>query len=203
MEKLIIEVRINEYASRQHNPNVPFSPEEISEEALRCWRQGASPDPLSRARPPERRTIIKDRALRGRCPAYPRQERPYRNADPRCVDPAVAGGADEPHYRDGEESCDPAGFCADRHGYEQRRHLRRAQSAFPERRCGVFEPDQDAALLCRNHSWLGSASLCCAVEREFDPRHRGVRRSRAAGTAALWRYRADRGWPARWKSGNR
>ena len=42
MEKLIIEVRINEYASRQHNPNVPFSPEEISEEALRCWRQGAS-----------------------------------------------------------------------------------------------------------------------------------------------------------------
>jgi 3-keto-5-aminohexanoate cleavage enzyme len=42
MEKLIIEVRINEYASRRHNPNVPFSPEEICGEALRCWRQGAS-----------------------------------------------------------------------------------------------------------------------------------------------------------------
>jgi 3-keto-5-aminohexanoate cleavage enzyme len=42
MEKLIIEVRINEYASRKHNPNVPFSPEEICDEALRCWRQGAS-----------------------------------------------------------------------------------------------------------------------------------------------------------------
>ncbi|HJU10948.1 MAG TPA: 3-keto-5-aminohexanoate cleavage protein [Candidatus Binataceae bacterium] len=42
MEKLIIEVRINEYASRRHNPNVPFSPEEICDEALRCWRQGAS-----------------------------------------------------------------------------------------------------------------------------------------------------------------
>ena len=42
MQKLIIEVRINEYASRRHNPNVPFSPEEISDEALRCWRQGAS-----------------------------------------------------------------------------------------------------------------------------------------------------------------
>lgn len=55
MEKLIIEVRINEYASRKHNPNVPFSPEEISDEALRCWRQGASiihyhaRDPLSGA----------------------------------------------------------------------------------------------------------------------------------------------------------
>jgi uncharacterized protein (DUF849 family) len=53
MEKLIIEVRINEYASRKHNPNVPFSPEEICDEALRCWRQGASiihyhaRDPLS------------------------------------------------------------------------------------------------------------------------------------------------------------
>jgi len=42
MEKLIIEVRINEYASRKHNPNVPFGPEEICDEALRCWRQGAS-----------------------------------------------------------------------------------------------------------------------------------------------------------------
>src|SRR6516225_360760 len=42
MEKLIIEVRINEYASRKHNPNVPFSPDEICDEALQCWRQGAS-----------------------------------------------------------------------------------------------------------------------------------------------------------------
>jgi 3-keto-5-aminohexanoate cleavage enzyme len=42
MQKLIIEVRINEYASRKHNPNVPFGPEEICDEALRCWRQGAS-----------------------------------------------------------------------------------------------------------------------------------------------------------------
>jgi 3-keto-5-aminohexanoate cleavage enzyme len=42
VEKLIIEVRINEYASRKRNPNVPFSPEEICDEALDCWRQGAS-----------------------------------------------------------------------------------------------------------------------------------------------------------------
>jgi uncharacterized protein (DUF849 family) len=42
MEKLIIEVRINEYASRKHNANVPFSPEEIADAALRCWRAGAS-----------------------------------------------------------------------------------------------------------------------------------------------------------------
>jgi len=42
MEKLIIEVRINEYASRKYNPNVPFSPAEICEEALHCWREGAS-----------------------------------------------------------------------------------------------------------------------------------------------------------------
>jgi len=42
MEKLIVEVRINEYASRKHNANVPFSPEEICEEAIQCWREGAS-----------------------------------------------------------------------------------------------------------------------------------------------------------------
>jgi uncharacterized protein (DUF849 family) len=42
MDKLIIEVRINEYASRKENANVPFSPVEICDEALRCWREGAS-----------------------------------------------------------------------------------------------------------------------------------------------------------------
>jgi 3-keto-5-aminohexanoate cleavage enzyme len=42
MEKVVIEVRINEYASRNRNANVPFSPAEICEEALRCWRAGAS-----------------------------------------------------------------------------------------------------------------------------------------------------------------
>jgi 3-keto-5-aminohexanoate cleavage enzyme len=42
MDKLIIEVRINEYASRRQNPNVPFSPAEIAEEAMRCWSEGAA-----------------------------------------------------------------------------------------------------------------------------------------------------------------
>ena len=42
MEKVVIEVRINEYASRNRNANVPFSPAEICEEALQCWRAGAS-----------------------------------------------------------------------------------------------------------------------------------------------------------------
>ena len=42
MDKLIIEVRINEYASRKHNPHVPFSPNEICDDALRCRNAGAS-----------------------------------------------------------------------------------------------------------------------------------------------------------------
>src|ERR1700730_9221288 len=42
MEKVVIEVRINEYASRNRNANVPFSPAEICEEAVQCWRAGAS-----------------------------------------------------------------------------------------------------------------------------------------------------------------
>ncbi len=40
--KVIIEVRINEYAMRDHNPNVPYSPEEIAGQSLECWREGAS-----------------------------------------------------------------------------------------------------------------------------------------------------------------
>ena len=42
MDKLIIEARINEYAGRDQNPNVPWSPEEIAETAARCREAGAS-----------------------------------------------------------------------------------------------------------------------------------------------------------------
>jgi len=42
MDKLIIDVRINEYTLRDENPNVPYSPEEIANQALECWREGAS-----------------------------------------------------------------------------------------------------------------------------------------------------------------
>jgi len=41
-DKVIIEVRINEYAIRDPNPNVPYSPAEIANQALECWREGAS-----------------------------------------------------------------------------------------------------------------------------------------------------------------
>jgi uncharacterized protein (DUF849 family) len=41
-DKLIIDVRINEYAMRDPNPHVPYSPEEIAAQALECWREGAS-----------------------------------------------------------------------------------------------------------------------------------------------------------------
>jgi uncharacterized protein (DUF849 family) len=40
--KIIIEVRINEYTLRKPNPNVPYSPAEIASQALECWREGAS-----------------------------------------------------------------------------------------------------------------------------------------------------------------
>lgn len=40
--KVIIEVRINEYTMRDHNPHVPYSPEEIAGQAIDCWREGAS-----------------------------------------------------------------------------------------------------------------------------------------------------------------
>lgn len=40
--KVIIEVRINEYTMRDQNPHVPYSPEEIAHQALECWREGAS-----------------------------------------------------------------------------------------------------------------------------------------------------------------
>ena len=42
MEKLIIEARINEYQSRQQNPNVPWLASEIAEDAARCRGEGAS-----------------------------------------------------------------------------------------------------------------------------------------------------------------
>lgn len=42
VEKLIIDVRLNELAGREANPNVPFSPEEIARDAAACREAGAS-----------------------------------------------------------------------------------------------------------------------------------------------------------------
>jgi 3-keto-5-aminohexanoate cleavage enzyme len=43
MEKLIITAAVTGAGpTREQNPNLPYSPAEIAEEALRCWRAGAS-----------------------------------------------------------------------------------------------------------------------------------------------------------------
>ncbi|RYF08022.1 MAG: hypothetical protein EOO77_25410 [Oxalobacteraceae bacterium] len=42
MDKLIIEVRMNELASKAGNPNVPYEAEEIISDALACAEAGAS-----------------------------------------------------------------------------------------------------------------------------------------------------------------
>ncbi|WP_063824960.1 3-keto-5-aminohexanoate cleavage protein [Nocardia pseudovaccinii] len=42
MEKLIIQVRVNEGTMREVSPNVPYSPAEIADQSIECWRQGAS-----------------------------------------------------------------------------------------------------------------------------------------------------------------
>lgn len=41
-KKLIVEVRLNEWAMRDRNPHVPWSPAEIANDAEACWKAGAS-----------------------------------------------------------------------------------------------------------------------------------------------------------------
>ena len=42
MEKLIIQVRVNEGQMRSSNPHVPYAPDEIAACVVECWRAGAS-----------------------------------------------------------------------------------------------------------------------------------------------------------------
>ena len=42
MEPLIIEVAINELASKQDNPNVPYSLDEVVDDAIACAQAGAA-----------------------------------------------------------------------------------------------------------------------------------------------------------------
>lgn len=42
MEKLIIQVRLNEGTKREVSPHVPYSPQEIADQAIECYRAGAS-----------------------------------------------------------------------------------------------------------------------------------------------------------------
>lgn len=41
-DKVIIQVRLNEGTMRKTSPHVPYSPAEIAEQAVECWRAGAS-----------------------------------------------------------------------------------------------------------------------------------------------------------------
>jgi uncharacterized protein (DUF849 family) len=42
MDKVIIQVRLNEGVMREDSPHVPYSPREIADQAIECWRAGAS-----------------------------------------------------------------------------------------------------------------------------------------------------------------
>ena len=42
MDKIIIEARVNELASKQENPNVPYTPDEVIRDAKACYDEGAS-----------------------------------------------------------------------------------------------------------------------------------------------------------------
>ena len=43
MEKLIITAALTgAEVTREHQPNLPITPEEIAEEAYKCWQAGAS-----------------------------------------------------------------------------------------------------------------------------------------------------------------
>jgi 3-keto-5-aminohexanoate cleavage enzyme len=62
MEKLIIQVRVNEGQMRSANPHVPYSPAEIAQAVVECWRAGASVVHWH-AREPESGAISIDAAL--------------------------------------------------------------------------------------------------------------------------------------------
>lgn len=62
MQKLIIQVRVNEGQLRSSNPHVPYSPDEIAETAVECWRAGASVVHWH-AREPESGAMSSDAAL--------------------------------------------------------------------------------------------------------------------------------------------
>lgn len=62
MEKLIIQVRVNEGQMRDSNPNVPYSPEEIAGQILECAEVGASVVHYH-ARDPKSGAISSDPAL--------------------------------------------------------------------------------------------------------------------------------------------
>ena len=42
MQKMMIEVALNELATREENPNVPYGPDEIARDAIACAKAGAS-----------------------------------------------------------------------------------------------------------------------------------------------------------------
>ena len=152
MEKLIVEVRINEYASRKHNANVPFSPARDLRRIDPVLAGRRLDNPLPCSRPRIGRSVGRGRGLCRDRPADPRQDRLDGNADAGGMDVAVARSSHEPHRRDGERPRGKARLRTDRYGHEQRRRLGFAAQGLSDGRRRLYESDEDLTLLRRDDS---------------------------------------------------
>ena len=103
MQKLIIEVAINENLTSDDHPNVPITPDEVAQEAYDCWNAGASivhihaRDPETGAHVPEDAEIYAQtmEKIRAKCDiiAYPTQAY-TRDVD--AVNPHIRALAEDP-----------------------------------------------------------------------------------------------------------
>lgn len=76
MQKMMIEAAINELASKRHNPNVPYGPEEIAEDAVKCIEAGATIVHFHARHPETGAQLWTDAEVYGEAMARIRRERP-------------------------------------------------------------------------------------------------------------------------------
>ena len=76
MQKMMIEAAINELASKRYNPNVPYGPEEVAEDALKCIEAGATIVHFHARHPETGAQLWTDAEVYGEAMAMIRRDRP-------------------------------------------------------------------------------------------------------------------------------
>ena len=95
MQKMMIEAAINELATKEQNPHVPYGPEEVAEDAIACAKAGAAIVHFHARDAQTGGAAVDQRGhLQGSDQADPQGMR--RHHLPDLSRPAVEGGADRP-----------------------------------------------------------------------------------------------------------
>ncbi len=190
-KKLIINVRLNEWEMRGPNNNIPYTPDEIANDAYECYQAGANLVHVH-ARGPNGEKSHSPEAL---CRDHPQDPRALRYPDPHHPRQCVSGGRCQgPHQacRGGDARHRDHRYRLDEHG-----QVRPADHAVRNHQAALCQHHRELHVFRQHHEGDRRQAEPRPVERLLHAHRRRLPRSRPARCAGPRHHPAERRRPHR------